>query len=132
MNANIVATDVTYIKSPKDILDNNVYLSIAVHHKSKKIINWNLSTSNDVEIVYSHLSKIKFKKKWYLHSDHGYQYSSNLYKQMVKENNAIISMSRIGNSLDNREAEYFFSNLKSECLSQINIKKLTFVNSKIK
>ncbi|VEU61369.1 Uncharacterised protein [Mesomycoplasma dispar] len=38
----------------------------------------------------------------------------------------IISMSRIGNSLDNYEVEYFFWNLKSECLSQINIKKLTF------
>ncbi len=24
-------------------------------------------------------------------------------------------MGRIGNSLDNREVEYFFSNLKSEC-----------------
>ncbi|ATP59471.1 hypothetical protein CSW10_00645 [Mesomycoplasma dispar] len=59
VNANIVATGLTYIKSPKDILDNNVYLSIAIHHKSKKIINWNLSTSNDVELVYSHLKQNK-------------------------------------------------------------------------
>lgn len=49
---------------------------------------------------------------------------------MAKENNAIISMSKIYNSVDNREVEYFFLNLKSECLSQINIKKLTFVDLK--
>ncbi|ATP59472.1 IS3 family transposase [Mesomycoplasma dispar] len=49
---------------------------------------------------------------------------------MAKENNAIISMSRIGNSLGNPEVKYFFSNLKSECISQINIKKLTFVGLK--
>ncbi|WP_268952665.1 hypothetical protein [Mycoplasmopsis agalactiae] len=37
-------------------------------------------------------------------------------------------MSRIGNSLDNREVEYFFSILKTEMIAdfQTNIKKLTF------
>lgn len=35
-------------------------------------------------------------------------------------------MSRIGNSLDNREIEYFFSNIKSECLNLFEIKKINF------
>ncbi|WP_078747300.1 IS3 family transposase [Mycoplasmopsis verecunda] len=35
-------------------------------------------------------------------------------------------MSRVGNSLDNREIEYFFSIFKSEFLYKINIKELTY------
>ncbi|PPE04743.1 hypothetical protein EELLY_v1c04230 [Entomoplasma ellychniae] len=33
-------------------------------------------------------------------------------------------MSRIGNSLDNRESEYFFGSLKKECLNKINTKTM--------
>nr|pir probable transposase - Mycoplasma pulmonis insertion sequence IS1138 [Mycoplasmopsis pulmonis] len=123
---NIVATDVTYIPSPKDAINNHVYLSIAIHHQSKKIINWNLSKRNDVKLVLDHISKIKFDKEWIIHSDHGSQYSSNQYSEIIKENNGIISMSRIANSLNNREAEYFFSNIKSECLNDLKISKLSF------
>ncbi|SJZ48733.1 IS3 family transposase, partial [Mycoplasmopsis verecunda] len=42
------------------------------------------------------------------------------------QNNGIVSMSRVGNSLDNREAEYFFSILKSECLKFVNFNNITF------
>ncbi len=40
-------------------------------------------------------------------------------------NKSNILMGRIGNSLDNREVEYFFSNLKSECLNHIPTYKMT-------
>ena len=39
-------------------------------------------------------------------------------------------MSRIGNCLDNREAEYFFSNIKSECLNHYPTHKMTFAEVK--
>ncbi|WP_027121163.1 integrase core domain-containing protein, partial [Mycoplasma leonicaptivi] len=68
----------------------------------------------------------KKKSKIIVHSDHGYQYSSNRYIKLSKKNNFKISMGRVGNSLDNREAEYFFSNIKSEMLNKINISKLNF------
>ncbi|UUM20641.1 IS3 family transposase [Mycoplasma sp. 2045] len=35
-------------------------------------------------------------------------------------------MGRVGNSLDNREVEYFFSNIKSECLNFVNYKTICF------
>jgi len=59
-----------------------------------------------------------------LHSDHGSQYSSYEYKEKAQEINAKISMSRVGNSLDNREVEYFFGCLKSEYLNNIDTKNM--------
>ncbi|UUM20640.1 hypothetical protein NPA13_01335 [Mycoplasma sp. 2045] len=58
---NIIATDVSYIKAPNDIDENHVYLSVAIHHKTKKILNWNLSRRNDTDLVISHIKDIKFK-----------------------------------------------------------------------
>ncbi|UUM20310.1 IS3 family transposase [Mycoplasma sp. 2045] len=72
------------------------------------------------------MSKIKLDKQWIAHSDHGFQYSSKDYLQTISKNNGVISMGRVGNSLDNREAEYFFSILKSECLKLIDITQITF------
>ncbi|WP_324672713.1 IS3 family transposase [Mycoplasma sp. 888] len=72
------------------------------------------------------MSKIKLNKQWIAHSDHGFQYSSKDYLQTISKNNGIVSMGRVGNSLDNREAEYFFSILKSECLKLIDITQITF------
>ena len=43
---------------------------------------------------------------------------------MNKSKEIITSMSRIGNSLDNREAEYFLGCLKGEYLNHINTKKM--------
>ncbi|UUM20180.1 IS3 family transposase [Mycoplasma sp. 2045] len=123
---NIIATDVSYIKAPNDIDENHVYLSVAIHHKTKKILNWNLSRRNDTDLVISHIKDIKFKKPWILHSDHGFQYSSSKYLDVVAKNNGNVSMGRVGNSLDNREVEYFFSNIKSECLNFVNYKTICF------
>lgn len=125
----IYATDVSYIPSPKDVKDNHVYLSVLIHHKTKKIINWNLSKNNDTSLVMNHISKTKFPpNKFIIHSDHGVQYSSLNYLTFIKKNNGIVSMSRVGNSLDNREIEYFFSILKTEIFSDFNkkVKTLTF------
>ena len=55
-----------------------------------------------------HISSTKFPSNFIVHSDHGSQYSSSDYLTFMEQNNGIVSMSRIGNSLDNREIEYFF------------------------
>ncbi|WP_373440191.1 IS3 family transposase [Metamycoplasma equirhinis] len=80
----------------------------------------------------NHVRNAKFPENFILHSDHGYQYSSSEYTNFIKMNNGKISMSRVGNSLDNREAEYFFSILKSEIFPNFytNVKKLTFAKLK--
>jgi len=35
----IYATDVSYIPSPKDVRENHIYLSVLIHHKTKKIVS---------------------------------------------------------------------------------------------
>ena len=61
-----------------------------------------------------------------IHSDNGVQYSSSLFKEKVIHNNWTQSMSRIGNSLDNREIEHWFGVFKTELIYRINPTKLTF------
>nr|WP_277872568.1 DDE-type integrase/transposase/recombinase [Metamycoplasma hominis] len=124
----IYATDVTYIPSPTDVIENHVYLSVLLHHKTKKIVSWNLSKYNDTNLVLKHFKLTKFLKKFIIHSDHGYQYSSKEFLDYIDSINDTISMSRVGNSLDNREVEYFFSILKTEIFSNFfqKAKSLTF------
>ena len=124
----IYATDVTYIPAPKDVRENHVYLSVLIHHKTKKIVSWNLSKNNDISLVMSHITKTKFPVNFVIHSDHGSQYSSSDYITFIQQRNGIVSMSRIGNSLDNREIEYFFSILKTEIfpIFQQKVRTLTF------
>ena len=132
----IFATDVSYIPAPIDVSTNHIYLSATIHHKTKKIVSWNLSIYNDNLLVMNDIMQIDFPPNFILHSDHGYQYSSHEYVDYVKEKNGKISMSRIGNSLDNREIEYFFSILKSEIFPNFYqiTKMLTFseIKEKIK
>ena len=51
-----------------------------------------------------------------LHSDQGFQYTSQAYFQLTQEYGITPSMSRRGNPYDNAMAENFFSILKTECI----------------
>ncbi|WHO18440.1 IS3 family transposase [Mycoplasmopsis bovis] len=123
----IYATDVTYIPSPIDVDQNFVYMSAVIHHKTKKILGFNLSLYNDNSLVIDNIKKVNFPKNFVIHSDHGSQYSSKEYLQLIERLNGKVSMSRIGNSLDNREIEYFFSVLKTEMFENFekSVKKMT-------
>ena len=51
-----------------------------------------------------------------LHSDQGFQYTSQAYFQLTKQYGISPSMSIRGNPYDNAMAENFFSILKTECI----------------
>lgn len=51
-----------------------------------------------------------------LHSDQGFQYTSQAYFNLTKEYGITPSMSRGGNCYDNAMAENFFSIIKTECI----------------
>ena len=51
-----------------------------------------------------------------LHSDQGFQYTSQAYFNLTKEYGITPSMSRRGNCYDNALAENFFGILKAECI----------------
>lgn len=123
----IYATDVTYIPSTKDCHENHVYLSTIISHKTKEIVGWKLSKNNDLELVLDSFESIVNKQKnIIIHSDHGSVYSSKYFKNMLLKNDWIQSMSRVGNSLDNRVIEFWFSILKTELIYKLNISELNF------
>ena len=51
-----------------------------------------------------------------LHSDQGFQYTSQAYFKLTQSYGIIPSMARKGNPYDNAMAENFFSILKTECI----------------
>ena len=51
-----------------------------------------------------------------LHSDQGFQYTSQAYFNLTKSYGIVPSMSRQANPYDNAMAENFFSILKTECI----------------
>lgn len=120
----IIATDVSYI--PANVEKNHIYLSAAINHKTKLIEAWKLSVDNDSKVVIDTLDQIS-KTNFILHSDHGSAYSSQVVLEKVKKLKAKSSMSRIANSLDNREIEYFFGCLRGEYLNHIETKKLSII-----
>lgn len=134
-NLNIKCTDITYLPATKDAIQNHVYLSVIIDHRSKLVESFQLSFYNDLDLVMDNLNKNNFNNKTFIvHSDHGFQYTNERFIDKVKSLNGRTSYSRIGNSLDNREAEYWFSVLKTEFIRDLNVRNLTLkmLNDEIK
>lgn len=126
---NIIASDVTYIPAKSE--QNNIYLSIAINHKTKYIEASALSEINDTKLITDTIKGIQ-KNNFIFHTDHATTYSTQEAQSELAKKNAKQSMSRVGNSLDNREAEYFFSCLKGEYLKNINTWRMTLIELKAK
>jgi transposase InsO family protein len=109
-------TDVTYFKTPTGF----IYVSSIIDTYNYHVIAFHASHSNNNKLVMDMLKKLKVNVEGaILHSDHGYQYSSHVYKEWCKSHKVSISMSRKGNSLDNYPIEKHWSFLKQECLRHI-------------
>ena len=109
-------TDVTYIATQQGW----AYLSIIKDLFDGYIVAHALSLSNSVALVTQTLQQAKDKEKvtdgLLLHSDQGYQYTSQAYFNLTQQYNITPSMSRRGNCWDNAPIENFFGHLKEEAL----------------
>ena len=116
-------TDVSYI----EIKNGWLYLSIIIDGYNDEIISYTISSNNDNKLVMDMILKVEKtlinSQNLIIHSDRGYQYTSNEYIKFLKKYDLIQSTSRKANSLDNRPAEYFFSIIKTECLNLIPLKE---------
>ena len=123
----IHANDVTYICAPYDAPQNFVYLSVVINHRTKEIESWELSMYNDAKLIIDSFAAIKDKLAGSIvHTDHGADYTSKSYQNMLREYHATQSMSRVGNSLDNRDIEFWFSIFKTELIYRLDIKRMSF------
>lgn len=103
-------------------LGKKLYICAIKDLYDKSIIAYTLSRRNDNQIVMDTLSKAFENSSAYqrqnliLHSDQGYQFTSTQYKETLKQNNVIHSVSYKGNCVDNVPIESWFSALKTESI----------------
>jgi len=109
-------TDISYIPTDQGTL----YLSIIRDLFDNSIVAYKTSTRQTVSLVLDTLNAAMQKEKvaggLTLHSDQGFQYTSEAYFRLIKEYDISPSMSRRANPYDNSLAENFFSILKTECI----------------
>ena len=109
-------TDISYIHTKQGVL----YLSIIRDLYDNSIVAYKTGTEQNVNLVLSTIREAKKKEKvtaeLQLHSDQGFQYTSQGYFKLTQAYGITPSMSRKGNPYDNALAENFFSILKTECI----------------
>ena len=115
-------TDISYIKTGEGVL----YLSIIRDLYDNSIVAYKTGTEQNINLVLSTIRAAKKKEKvtgsLHLHSDQGFQYTSQAYFSLTKAYHITPSMSRRGNPYDNAMAENFFSILKTECIYRTKIR----------
>ena len=109
-------TDISYIKTGQGFL----YLSVIRDLYDNSIVAYKTGTDQNINLVLSTVREAKKKEKvtaeLQLHSDQGFQYTSQAYFRLTQSYGITPSMSRRGNPYDNALAENFFSILKTECI----------------
>ena len=109
-------TDISYIHTKQGVL----YLSIIRDLYDNSIVAYKTGTEQNVNLVLSTIKEAKKKEnvtaELQLHSDQGFQYTSQAYYRLTQSYGITPSMSRRGNPYDNALAENFFSILKTECI----------------
>ena len=109
-------TDISYIKTGQGFL----YLSIIRDLYDNSIVAYKTGTEQSIHLVLSTIKEAWRKEKvtaeLHLHSDQGFQYTSQAYFRLTQLYNITPSMSRRGNPYDNALTENIFSILKTECI----------------
>lgn len=126
-------TDISYIHTKQGVL----YLSMIRDLYDNSIVAYKTGTQQTVNLVLDTIRlAMKQEKKrvageLHLHSDQGFQYTSQGYFNLTQEYGITPSMSRRGNPYDNAMAENFFSILKTECIYRQKPKTFSDANDRI-
>ena len=106
--------DITYIRLRTEF----IYLAVVLDAFSRRVIGWALGRTLEAKLAVAALRMALEERKpqpgLVHHSDRGIQYASNEYTEMLKQQQAQISMSRKGNPYDNAACESFMKTLKYE------------------
>ena len=126
-------TDISYIFTKQGVL----YLSMIRDLYDNSIVAYKTGTQQTVNLVLDTIrlamkqEKRKVAEELQLHSDQGFQYTSQAYFNLTQEYDITPSMSRRGNCYDNAMAENFFSILKTECIYRSKPNTLAEANEMI-
>ena len=111
-------TDISYIQTKEGVL----YLSVIRDLYDNSIVAYKTAAQQTINLVLDTIRLAMKKEKknvaaeLQLHSDQGFQYTSQAYFKLTQSYKITPSMSRKGNPYDNAMAENFFSILKTECI----------------
>jgi putative transposase len=107
-------SDITYIATKQGWM----YLSAMMDLGTRTLKGWALKDSLRTSLVSDAFSHAVFRYRpqpgLIVHSDHGSQYASNEFRNLLARHKALGSMGRIGNCYDNAAMESFFATLKTE------------------
>lgn len=125
------ATDISYIRTGQGFL----FLSVIRDLYDNSIVAYKTGSEQNINLVLNTIRAAKRKEKvtaeLQLHSDQGFQYTSQAYFKLTQRYGITPSMSRRGNPYDNALAENFFSILKTECIYRTKIATLAEVRELI-
>jgi putative transposase len=110
------AGDIIYLWTDEGWL----YLAVIIDLFSRQVVGWSMSERMTADLACDALRMAIFRRKRpkgvIVHSDRGSQYCSHVYRQLLRQNQLLGSMSAKGNCYDNAYAESFFHSLKVEAI----------------
>lgn len=110
------ATDITYVRTWQGWM----YLAVVIDLFSRRVVGWATATHMRTELVLDALGTALGRRMpdagLLHHSDRGSQYASGSYRDVLRDNGIVCSMSRKGNCWDNAVVESFFGTLKKELI----------------
>lgn len=108
--------DITYIGTEEGWL----YLATVIDLFDREVVGWSMDSTMTRKLVIDAFNAAILKELpsegFIFHSDRGVQYASYDYRDLLRENGCIQSMSAKGCCYDNACAESFFSSLKKDFL----------------
>jgi putative transposase len=109
--------DITYIATEEGWL----FLAVAIDLFCRKVVGWSMRPDLRRRLVIDALEMGLFQRhprkgELIFHSDHGSQYASEDFRQVLEKHGILASMSRKGNCWDNAVTETLFGSLKVERL----------------
>lgn len=107
-------SDITYLATGSGWL----YLALVVDLFSRRIVGWSMDVRMTsrlvVDALLMGLGRRDVESGLIVHSDRGSQYCSRHYRDILREQDLVASMSRRANCWDNAVAESTFARIKSE------------------
>lgn len=112
-------TDITYVET----LEGYLYTAGVMDLGSREIVGLAMADHMRTELTLTALDMAIVQQQpdpgLMHHSDRGSQYTSADYQHKLNKHGMIVSMSRIGNCLDNAPMESFWATLKRECADEV-------------
>ena len=97
-----------------------LYLAVVIDLYSRAVVGWSMDKRMKASLVTDALTMAMFRrgmpKDVIIHSDRGSQYCSHAYRDLARDHDFKVSMSRKGDCWDNAVAESFFHSLKVEAI----------------